>query len=234
MRVSVNKNQKAAWNATMREEVGIVSKQQALEEAKAKGRPITTRSSNKGALKSSSSRQNVHGGISELYYKRLARLERLELTNSWDLVEKGGKQESTAAQDEDYSSGGEEEENSGEGREEYRPAKKSKRQPRPTPATSASHKKTSRLFLAEVLLKDGNSMEFVNAMARKPVGRSANAVVCEVTGRPGRYKDPVTGLWVADARALAMLREQVPGWLKHTAISPYWDAIQTLQPNFGQ
>lgn len=231
MRVSVNKSQKAAWNATMREEVGIVSKQQALEEAKAKGRPIATRSSNKGAAKSSSSsgRQNVHGGISELYYKRLARLERLELTNSWDLVEKGGKHE-PAAQDEDYSSegGGGEEEEGGE----YRPAKKPKRQPRAAPAASA--KKSSRLFLADVLLKDANSMEFVNAMARKPVGRSARAVVCEVTGRPGRYKDPVTGLWVADARALAMLREQVPGWLKHTAISPYWDAVQTLRPSVGQ
>lgn len=229
MKVSVKKNQKAAWNATMREEVGIVSKQAAFEEAKQRGRLITTRSSNKSASSTlpSAKRQNVHGGLSELQYKRQARLERLELTNAWDLLEKGGK--SGEAVDEDYQSSDASAGASDGGGGEANEAPKKKKMKRTSTVVVTKKRTSTQLFLADVLLKDTNSQDFVNAAARKPVGKRTNTMVCDVSGKPALYVDPVTGLRVADRRSLGMLREQVPAWLKATAISPYWDAVQTIK-----
>jgi hypothetical protein len=82
-------------------------------------------------------------------------------------------------------------------------------------------------FLADVLLKEG-ATDFVRAAAvRRPLGRVRQAV-CDATGKPAKYTDPVSGLQFADPKALAMLREQMPSWVKATAISPYWDAVRTL------
>jgi len=189
-----SKAQRQAWDDTMREEVGVTN----IPGLTPVKRHTTRAMKDRMAAK----KKNVHGGVDELEFKRLARLERLELTNAWDPLEKA----IDVADDQD---------SSGDERKRRRVEKKS----------SAALKK--QLFLSDVLMAEGAN-EFVKAQARKST-RPCPERVCDVTGKLGRYRDPLTGLWVHDRRSLALLNEQVPAWLKATALSPYWDAIKTVQ-----
>jgi len=190
---TTGKAQHEAWDITMREEVGIVRK----GAQKTVTKRLKTRSAKE---RSSSKRQNVHGGVSELQFKRISRLERLELTNAWDPLER--------TDDQYHDDGGSSDE---ERRRRKVDRKSNKRQ----------------IFLADVLAAEGNC-DFIKATARKSK-RPCPDRVCDVTGKVGRYCDPVTGLFVHDRKALLMLQEQVPGWLKAIAISPFWDTITSLQ-----
>ena len=68
---------------------------------------------------------------------------------------------------------------------------------------------------------------FVRAAAR-PSRYPPTVRACVVTGKPARYKDPATQLRFADRRALAVLRENLPAWVKQTPASPYWDAVDEV------
>ena len=188
-----NKAQRQAWDNTMREEVGMTNIPGQTPVKRHKTRAMIERHTAK--------RQNVHGGVNELEFKRIARLERLELTNAWDPLERA----LDSNQDDQGSSGDE----------------RGKRR--------KSEKRTvakKQIFLADVLLAEGPN-DFVRAQARKS-SRPCSERVCDVTGKLAHYRDPLTGLYVHDRRALMMLREQVPAWMKDTAISPYWDVIKTI------
>ena len=195
MKVTVHKSQRVAWDATMREEVGM----------NIPGQPLNKRRLTRSAKDRTSSlkKQNVHGGVSDLEFKRRARLERLELTNAWDPIER--------SLDQAYDDGGD---SSGE------ESKKRRR----TEKRNANSRK--QIFLADVILSEGLN-DFVKAAARKSTRPALNRV-CDVTGKVGRYQDPLTGLFFYDRKALAIMREQVPSWMKQTAISPYWDAIKNV------
>lgn len=194
MKVVVNKSQRDAWDATMRNEVGL---QVIPGKTKAK-RPVTRSTKERGTSK----RINVHGGTDEVWYKRMSRLERLELTNYTDPLEKA------------LSGTGEDGDSSDDDKKKRRKDKR------------AQSLKPKQHFLADVLMSEG-ACEFVTMMASKSA-RPAPYKACDVSGKVARYEDPLTGLRLHSRRSQALLREQVPSWLKATAFSPYWDAVRTV------
>jgi len=85
--------------------------------------------------------------------------------------------------------------------------------------------------LLRVLLEDVEEQRQLGSFVRAAAcpSRYPPAMhVCAVTGKPARYKDAATHLRFADRRALAVLRENLPAWVKQTPASPYWDAVDEV------
>lgn len=197
-----------AWDATIRNEgfSGGANGGRASLNSPYKRKATTRAMKNESTASTTHKRQNVHGGLSELAFKRQSRLERLELTNCWDPLERSDLLNARSMEDDS---------------DDDMHSKRKKR-------SSANYSNKKQLFLADVLLQEGATSEFVRTQAR-PSMRPIPERICDVTGKVAKYCDPVTGLNVADRKAIALLKEQVPSWLKATAISPYWDAISSLK-----
>ena len=89
-----------------------------------------------------------------------------------------------------------------------------------------------RMALAKLMLESAEEQRamgsFVMAAAR-PSRYPGRMFVCAATGRAAKYKDPTSHLRFADRRALGLLKESLPPWVRQTPLTPYWDAVDEIQ-----
>lgn len=91
------------------------------------------------------------------------------------------------------------------------------------------------LSLAHILLEDasredGAAHAFIEAEARVPPGKQLpRRKFCPVTGTPGIYTEPRTGIPYSSLRALDQIRERPPPWMTLNGQAAFWEAAKSIR-----
>ena len=189
------------------------------------------------------------GDEEEVKLRRLARLDRLELTNAWDKVDEvvGGNPDDD--DDLDYA-----ESEASDPDKPHKRARSSAAAASGAPSARKGKKKSAAggnlgtvggaamgflaanrpaLSLVEAIMSDepdsSNTLQLDWVSAAAAPSLYPAPPVCDATGKVGRYRDPATGLRFYDRRALAMLAEAQPAWCRGLAVAPYWEAVAQVK-----
>ena len=81
----------------------------------------------------------------------------------------------------------------------------------------------------EMARPDGVALVFVQA-GNSVIDRLPRRPFCPVTGLPGLYRDPKSGLAYASDRALDQIKERAPPWNSITGAAAYNDVVKSLLP----
>lgn len=134
--------------------------------------------------------------------------------------------------DEEYDELEELEDDEDEGKK--RGANKKKRRKRTAAVGAGSVPKHMKArSLASILIEEANrtdsvAKQYVNAAVKsKPNVKPRK--FCPVTGLPGIYVDPKSGIPYASLTALDQIRERAPPWMNSAGAGSYWEACRTLR-----
>lgn len=124
------------------------------------------------------------------------------------------------------------EELDGDGNNKKRKKKKPKRKTNRKPNSSKRFQARSlgAVLLEEASREDGIASELLatHATTSTPLPQRH---FCSVTGLPGRYRDPTTGLWYSTYGALEQIRERPPPWMSLSggANATFLEAVRSIE-----
>lgn len=102
---------------------------------------------------------------------------------------------------------------------------------------AAAHKRFLPRSLGTILLEeantrpDGVAQEFLRVQATNDGTPLPARNFCPVTGLPGLFRDPKSGIWYSSYAALEQIRERPPPWMALTGGShaTYYEAVKSIQ-----
>jgi hypothetical protein len=201
--------QRKAWNEAMRSAAGVSALPKSLQK--------TNRRSDRRKRRDKAARSTVATGgggghDDDVEYRSAVWLDALEQVNQDD--------EGEAEQEEEYNE-----------LEDLQPnQRKNKRKPKKT-KVGQMPKRFKPRSLASILQEETTRYDGV-AQAFVEAGRSTTTLpqrpYCPVTGLPGVYREPKSGLCYANDRALEQIRERAPPWRNLTGAAAYNDVVRSI------